>query len=296
MNNLEENKEKISEIILKFCEKNENLKAQMEKEVEKQGKLELYYLISGYGSDFKVKYDIETEKVELFFDNQLKESYILKIEELTSMDKEQFYEKYISKSYIELSDKEHRWNTENEKKYFVKDNAEAKKFYENQEKRENNPLESKEEKIFKIISKNYELLKPENFHMDSFSYKNLNDLEKEFKNEAKESLRTGKIKLFSSKTEEGYLFETKYDLKKEELEVFVNGKLKESTKVKFNDLVKNSNLEKWEFHEKYRNPINKFVEKVNKYIFNVKNEQDIKVDPWSKKIEEFKSKDKGLER
>lgn len=283
MNNLEEKEEKISEIISKFCEKNENLKAKMEKEVEKQGKLELYYAITDYGSDFKVSYDIGEEKIEVSFDNELKETYSLKIDELTSQNKEQFYEKYISKTFIELSDKEYTANKENEKKYFEKENIEAKKFYENQEKRENNLLKSKEEQILKIISKNYELLKPENFHMDSFSYKNLNDLEKEFKNEAKEALKSGKIKLYSSRTEQGEFFETKYNLKKEELEVFINGKLKESTKVKFNDLVKNSNLERCEFHEKYRNPVNKFLE-------------NIKVDLWAKRIEEFKSKDKGLER
>lgn len=257
-----EKKEKIYEIISKIYEKDEEL---LDKELEIKidevlekallnGKIDLFYTITDDGSDFQTIYNLKKEQLEFFIDNEIQETYKLPLNEMieiADMDGEEFHQEYSSLSLDSKNEKE-----------FENEEIEAKEFYKNQEIRENRNkgvldkvknifFENKEEQIFRIISRNYELLKPEQFHPDLFSFKNVNDLEREFKNEAKESLKNGEIKLFSAITNEGYKFETKYNLKNEKIEVFIGGKLKEATKLKFNDLVEDSHLEKHKFHEKY---------------------------------------------
>lgn len=231
----------------------ENIEKKLKKALEK-GAIDIFYSVTDEGYSFETKYNLKSEQLEFLIDDKVLEFYKLSLDEMTKIaDKnaEEFHQDYSSLSL----------ESEN-KKYWEKEKMEAQEFYKNKEIREskNNGIldkvkdilgENKEEKIFRIISKDYELLKPESFHMDSFSYKNLNGLEENFKSKAKEALKNGKIDLFVEVTDEGYKFETKYNLKNEKIEVFIDGKLRESTKVKFNDLVKEAHLEKYEFHEKY---------------------------------------------
>lgn len=128
-------------------------------------------------------------------------------------------------------------------------------------------VEGKREKTYIIIEKIYE--------NDDLSQKEI-DLKVE------NALEKGTIGVFYSETEQGYSFETKYNLREEQLEFLIDSKVQEIYELPINEMVKISDMDAEEFHQEFSS-------------LSLESEIKIEIDPWAKKILEFKLKNKNLE-
>lgn len=128
-------------------------------------------------------------------------------------------------------------------------------------------VEGKRKKIYAIIEKIYE---------------NEDLSEKDLDLKVDKAIEKGTIGVFYSETEQGYSFETKYNLRKEQLEFLIDSKVQEIHELPINEMVKISDMDAEEFHQEFSS-------------LSLESEIKIEIDPWAKKILEFKSKDKNLE-
>ena len=130
-----------------------------------------------------------------------------------------------------------------------------------------------EDKIYEIIEKMYE--------NDDLSDKNI-------ALKVEESLEKGNIEIFYSETDQGYSFETKYNLKEEQLEFLIDEKIQEVYKLPINEMIEIADMDKEEFHQEFSSL------SLDLEILEIKKEVEIE-DPWAKKIENLKSKENSLE-
>lgn len=129
----------------------------------------------------------------------------------------------------------------------------------------------KREKIYEIIEKIYE--------NDDLS-------EKEIDLKVDKAIEKGTIGVFFSETDQGYPFETKYNLSEEQLEFLINNKVQEIHELPINEMVKIADMDGEEFHQEFSSL---------SLDSEISKEKAQEIDPWAKQIEKFKAKENSLE-
>ena len=152
-------------------------------------------------------------------------------------------------------------------------------------------FEEKREKIFRIISKDYE------YKQEGLSNSEMENVEKEIHREVEKSLLNGRVDLFYTTTDEGLDFQTVYNLKDEKLEVYIGNELKEFCNLKLDEMANISSNAPEEFHQEYTKQRFSYDSELEIDEINNIQEKDIasnqEVDLWAKRMEEFK--DRNLE-